>query len=199
MSFMDEKIARFISESEQAMSPRSICEGPVRIGKRYYEFEQQSFYEDQLSLYLPNDFQEMEQQIRSIKYPYEQRPEVIKTNEDGSINFTFKKINQPMQDDLVEKLITGMKTMLQKSNPSHVFYESGIEDINGKPIGYFEFKNMVIDGALFNIMYFLEFEGEILMGTFCCRYDDYPDWRDIAYQSIRTLNITVKEEEGELA
>lgn len=197
MAFADEEIARILNEAEQSMVPRSIIDGPVKIGKRYYEFKQQSFYEDKVSVYLPEDFEDMPQSARSIKYPYEQRPEIIKSDELGSINFTFKRIDHELEDELVEELTIGMKSMIQRANPSHVFYESGVVDASGKPIGFFEFKNIVIDGSLFTIMYFLEFEGQILMGTFCCRYEEYPEWREIAYQAIRTITVVKEEEEDQ--
>ncbi|GJM69834.1 hypothetical protein HMSSN036_20500 [Paenibacillus macerans] len=86
MSFMDEKITQLINEVEQSMIPRSITDGPVKIGNQYYEFTLQSFYEDKLSLYLPADFEEMPKEFRSIKYPYEQRPEIIRSDEAGAVN-----------------------------------------------------------------------------------------------------------------
>lgn len=196
MSFMDEKITQLINEVEQSMIPRSITDGPVKIGNQYYEFTLQSFYEDKLSLYLPADFEEMPKEFRSIKYPYEQRPEIIRSDEAGAVNFTLNRVEIDLKDEMVEELTADMKTMIQKSNPSHIFYNSGVETVGGKRLGYFEFKNMVIDGALFNIMYFLEFAGKILMGTFCCRYEDYPDWRDIAYQAVRSITVKAEDEGG---
>ncbi|WP_019535825.1 hypothetical protein [Paenibacillus ginsengihumi] len=190
MSFMDEKITRFIIEAEQAMTPRSISEGPVKIGKRYYDFQVHSFYENKLTVYLPVDFEEMPKEARAIKYPHEQRPEIIRSDAAGSINFTFKRIDHELEDEWVEELTAGMRTMIAKSNPSHVFYETGIKQArDGKPVGFFEFKSMVLDGSLFNMMFFLEMGGEVLMGTFCCPYTDYPDWRDIAYQVIENIAV----------
>lgn len=200
MSFMDEKITKFINEAETSMARRSILEGPVKIGSRYYEFQKESLYEDKLWVYLPSDFEEMPQQARVIKYPYEQRPEIIRSDETGGLNFTFKRIDHELEDEWVKDLTEGMKTLIQKSNPSHVFYEMGIKEATqGKPIGFFEFKSMVLDGSLFNIMFFLEMEGEVLMGTFCCPYADYQDWRDIAYQVIEHIAVVQiqNDQEGE--
>lgn len=197
MSFMDEKIARMINEAEQSLTPRAILSGPVRIGQRIFEFAQQSFFDDKLSMYLPKEFEDMPLKFSSIKYPYEQRPEIIRSDEAGSVDFTFKRIDHELEDALVEELTTGMKAMIQRVNPTHVFYESGIEEIGGKTVGFFEFKSTVIEGYLFNIMYFLEFEGQVLMGTFCCDYKAYSDWRDVAYQAIRTITVAKEEEEDE--
>ncbi|WP_334073512.1 MULTISPECIES: hypothetical protein [Paenibacillus] len=196
MSFMDEKIARMMNEAEQSLHPRSIVSGPVRIGQRYFEFTRQSFFDNKLFIYLPQEFGEMPLKYSSIKYPYEQRPEIIRSDEMGSVDFTFKRIDHELEDELVEELTNGMKAMIQRVNPTHIFYESGIEAIGGKTVGFFEFKSTVIEGYLFNIMYFLEFEGQVLMGTFCCDYKVYPDWRDVAYQAIRTITVA-KEEEDE--
>ncbi|RRJ64470.1 hypothetical protein EHV15_17230 [Paenibacillus oralis] len=143
MSFMDEKIARIINEAEQSMAPRSILAGPVKIGDRYYEFTPQTFFEDKLSVYFPRDFVDLPEHLRKVKYPYEQRPEIIKSDEPGSVDFSLKRIDHDLEDELVEELTTGMKAMIQRMNPTHVFYESGIEEVGDKPIGFFEFKSTV--------------------------------------------------------
>ncbi|OXM85379.1 hypothetical protein [Paenibacillus rigui] len=196
MEFADEKILAFLNEAEKQRQPSDIRTGPVRVGQRYYEFEQKVFFEDKLKIYIPRDFSDMPEEQRKLKYPYEQRPQIIQSDETGVINFTLTRIDQELDDESVEELTDGMKAMMKRANPSNVFYSDGTEYADGKPIGYFEFKGTALDGYVYYIMFFLEFEGETVMGTFCCLYADYADWRDTAFQVIRTISI-VKEEEGD--
>ncbi|WML33894.1 hypothetical protein [Clostridium sp. OS1-26] len=193
---VDEKILDFISEAEKREEKRNICNGPIKIGARYYEFEEKEFFDEKLKVYIPKDFEDMPLEIRKFKYPSESRPEIIKSNEEGSTAITLNIIDSPLDEESVEELKDGMKNIIRKSNPANVFYEDGILKVDSKNIGYFEFKSSAIDDFLYNLMFFLEFEEKTLMGTFSCLYKDYKDWRDVAYQVINTVRV-VKKEKGD--
>jgi len=193
---VDEKILDFLNEAEKRKTRKDIGSGLIKIGERYYEFEEKGFFEKKLKIYIPKDFEDMSLEARKFKYPSENRPEIIKCNEDGSITFTLNLIDNPLDEERVEELKDGMKILIKKSNPANVFYEDGVLKPNSKNIGFFEFKSYAIDDALYNLMFFLEFQERTLMGTFSCRYDDYKEWRDIAFQIINNIKV-IKENEGE--
>ena len=193
---VDEKILDFINEVEQRQAKKDICSSPIKIGNRYYEFEETEFFEERLNMYIPKDFQDMPLEARKFKYPSENRPEIIKCNEDGSIAITLNIIDSPLDEERVEELKDGMKMIIKKTNPANVFYEDGVIEVNSKNIGFFEFKSSAIDDFIYNLMFFLEFEEKTLMGTFSCLYKDYRDWRDVIFQVINTIKV-VKENKGD--
>ncbi|NFR85742.1 hypothetical protein FDE85_02870 [Clostridium botulinum] len=186
---VDEKILDFINSAEEKELRKDICNGPVKIGKRYYEFDESEFFEENVKIYIPKDFADMSLAARKLKYPSESRPEIIKCNEEGNICITLNVINSPLDEESVEKLKDGMKVIIRKTNPSNVFYEDGVLEVDSKNIGFFEFKSYAIDDSLYNIMFFLEFEGKTLMGTFSCIYNECKEWREIAFQVIKTIRI----------
>lgn len=192
----DEKILDFLNEVEKREAKKDICSGPVKIGNGYYEFEEKEFFDEKLKIYIPKDFEDMPIEARKLKYPSESRPEIIKSNEDGSISITLNIIDSPLDEERVGELKDGMKMIIKKTNPVNVFYEDGILEIDSKNVGFFEFKSSAIDDFLYNLMFFLEFEEKTLMGTFSCLYKDYEDWRDVAYQVINTVRV-VKDEKGD--
>lgn len=189
----DEKILDFLNEVEKREAKKDICSGPVKIGNRYYEFEEIEFFDKKLKIYIPKDFEDMPMEARQIKYPSGSRPEIIKSNEDGSIAITLNIIDSPLDEERVEELKDGMKMIIKKTNPANVFYEDGIVEVKCKNIGFFEFKSSAIDDFLYNLMFFLEFQEKTLMGTFSCLYKDYKDWRDVAFQVIKTIKV-IKED-----
>ena len=192
---VDEKILDFLNEVEKREAKKDICSGPVKIGDRYYEFEEKEFFDGKVKMYIPKDFEDMPQDARKLKYPSESRPEIIKSNEDGSIAVTFKIIDSPLDEEHVEELKNGMKVIVKKTNPANVFYEDGVLEVDSKNIGFFEFKGYAIDDSLYNIMFFLEFEGKTLMGTFSCKYKECKEWRDIAFLMIKTIKVVKEEQE----
>ena len=189
----DEKILDFINAREQAEKRRDICNGEVRISGIYYKFEKRDFFDEKLKIYIPNNFEDMSINDRKLKYPSENRPEIIKCNDDGSITFTLNIIESPLSEENVSELKDGMKMIIQRTNPANVFYEDGVIEVNEKNIGFFEFKSSVIDDFLYNVMFFLEFQKKTLMGTFSCRYKDYKEWRDVIFEILNKIEV-IKEE-----
>lgn len=192
---VDEKILDFINEAEKKEARKNICSGPVKIGNRYYEFEETEFFEEKLKIYIPKDFEDMPLKARKFKYPSESRPEIIKSNENGNIAITLKIIDNPLNEERVEELKNAMKVIIKKTNPANVFHEDGVLEVDCKNIGYFEFKSSAIDDFLYNLMFFIEFEGKTLMGTFSCKYNDCEEWRDIAFQMLNSIKVAKVEEE----
>lgn len=200
MKFKDEEILAMMQELEKQTEPRNIEEGTIRIGNEEYKFEERAFFDEALWVLVPDSFQPMPLSMQKLKYPYEQRPEIVLTNPTGTVNLTFNRVDQQLQNEWVEKLTSGMKNMLRKMSPSNVFYEQQLEDVRGKKIGYFDFKSPGMDEALYQLMFYLELSGETLMGSFNCSYRQHKEWRDVAVQivrSIRTPDSEAVEDEAE--
>lgn len=196
MKYEDEKILALINEAEKLNKPRNILAGPVRIGDQDYEFAERFFFSDMLKLHIPKTFEPMSITMQKIKYPYEQRPEIVLTNQPGSVNITLNRVDQELQDEWVERLTSGMKAMLKKMSPANVFYDEQVESVNGKRIGYFDFKSPALDEPAYHMMFYFELSGETVMGSFNCPYKQYAEWCDIVLQIIRSIH-TITPEEGE--
>ena len=194
--WVDEKILDFINAVEAREARKNIRNAPIKIGQRYYEFEERDFFDEKLKIYIPKDFEDMSLEARKLKYTSESMPNIIKCNEKGNICITLKVIDNPLDEKSVERLKDEMKESLKNSNPTNVFYEDGVLEVDSKNIGFFEFKSYTIDEPLCNLMFFLEFEGKILMGTFSCLHAEYKEWRDIAFEVIKTIRV-IKEDKGD--
>ncbi|AOR23484.1 hypothetical protein [Clostridium taeniosporum] len=187
---VDEKILDFINEAEEKELRKDITNGLVKINNKFYEFEETEFFDGALKIYIPNTFEDMSEESRKFKYPSENRPEIIKCNEDGSIAITLKIIDSPLDDDHIEEIKGIMKLITQRLNPANIYFDEGIIEVDKKNIGYFDYKSSAIDDFLYNVMFFLEFQGKTLMGTFSCGYSEYKQWKDdIVFQILKTIKI----------
>ncbi|GFN32142.1 hypothetical protein [Paenibacillus xylaniclasticus] len=195
-SFMDEQIVSMLNEAEKAADRKDITQGPVKIGSRYYAFKETAFWDGRVTLLIPEDFDDMPPHLSKIKYPHEQRPQIIKTDETGCINVTLSRIDQELEEEWVQELAEGMKAILRKANPASVFYTEGVEEVEGKQIAYFDFKSPAIDDPIYNVMFYFMLEGTTVMGTFCCLYKDYAAWRPIVLQMIQSIRV-LEQPEGE--
>ncbi|AVK48362.1 hypothetical protein AXY43_10135 [Clostridium sp. MF28] len=190
---VDEKILEYINAAEKKEAQKDISNGAIKIGQRYYEFEETEFFEGKLKMYIPKDFQDMPLEARKFKYPSENRPEVIKCNEDGSIAVTFKLIESILTEEYVEQLRDMMKAINKRLNPANIYFDEEILEVDGKNIGYFDFKSSAIDDFLYNYMFFLSLEGKTVIGTFSCIFRDYAEWKDIIMQMVNTIRIKKEE------
>lgn len=185
----DEKILDFINEMEAKEARKDIKNGPVKIGDRYYEFEERDFFDGKLKMYIPSDFEDMPLEVRKFKYPSENRPEVIKCNEDGSIAITLKFIDSPLEEERVGKLKDIMKLINKRLNPANIYFDEGVLEVDKKNIGYFDFKSSAIDDFLYNFAFFLEFKEKTVMGTFSCGYSERELWKDVVMEMVNTIKI----------
>ena len=191
---MDEKILDYINAAEDKELRKDIYAGPVKINNDFYEFEEAEFFGGELKLYIPNTFIDMPEEARRFKYPSESRPEIIKCNNTGAIAITLKLVDSPLNEEYVAELKDMMKAITKRLNPSNIFFDEGILEVDEKKIGYFDYKSSAIDDFLYNYVFLFEIEGKTLMGTFSCSYSEHKQWQDdIVFQMLKTIKINSKE------
>lgn len=185
MEYDDEQIIA-VKKQMKALQTANIKEQGIYIGEEYFKFQSVHIF-DNVSIYLPESFIEMPDKIRKMKYPSDNRPDVIKTNLNTNINFAFNWLENLNCINQGEELSGQIKDVLIKTNPSFVFYE----DRNGKTysgniIKMFDFKSYGIDEQMYNMMCTISFHGGILHGIFNCLDRDSEDWKEVAWQVFQT-------------
>lgn len=192
--YMDEKIRYIINQEQEeqaTLKKQNIHEG-VTINDRKYEFIEKGFFEGSLTIQVPTSFVAMPAELIKLKYPSSDRPQIIETDTNGAIDLSFSLIPNKIDDDQIPEVKAGMKGIFQKLNPSFLFFEEGIEIVAGKNIGFFEFKSPTLTEPLFNIMFFVEMEGNVIMGCFNCPHEEYLLWQPIVRQMIHSVRIGKK-------
>lgn len=190
---IDEEILGYINQEENLNTRKDIYNGPIKIRDIFYEFEETEFFDEKLRMYIPKNFEEMSIEARKFKYPSENRPDIIKSNEDGDIAITLKFVDDPLEEENIAGLIATLKLINKRLNPAFIFYDEGILEVEDKKIGFYDFKSFAIDDSLYNLVFLFEFEGKTMLGSFSCSFNDSDEWKDVAFEIIKT--IKVKEEE----
>lgn len=201
--FFDEKIIDMMNKSEQKetnseSSPseeekRNIYNGIKIYGKWIY-FERCPLANETITMMLPKNFVQMDPDVAKKKYPSEQRPETILTDETGTINLMFQYMEGEADDSTIESLTNQIFGMMKRVNPGIKEREIGSVDVSGKKIAYVEFSNPVMDGKLYNLMFFLAVKERPLMGSFNCRTKEMKYWRTVAFEMLQSIEIIESEE-----
>ena len=92
------------------------------IEGRLETFSKEQYFDDLLSIYIPESFIDMPDEIKEIKYPTNFRPEIIKTNLAGDVNLSISLI-KVSEDTEVKTLVTDFKNLLSKAHNGIKFLE----------------------------------------------------------------------------
>lgn len=191
MDYMDEEIIK-MRRSENEKEFKDITEG-VYIKDVFTEFERVEIFEKMLNILLPKSFVTMPEAMVKVKYPSEQRPKVIKTSLDTSVNFGFSLLNIPVKEENLEEVVKHFKTTLKNMNPAMSFYDEEVIELENRKLRYFTFKSFGMDAPMFNIMFISPYGGGMLHGIFNCLFSERNQWEDYALQmlgSIEDVNVT---------
>jgi len=193
--YMDEQIRYIINQAEEeAPKDQNIYQGVI-INDRPYEFQEKGFFDENLKIHIPTSFVDMPAELVKLKYPSSDRPQIILTDTNGASDISFSLIPNNIKDAQIVEVKAGMKAIFQKLNPSYLFFEEGIEEVDGKTIGFFEFKSPTLTEPLFNVMFFVEIDGDIIMGCFNCPYEEYLLWQPLVGQMLKSMQFGKKVEQ----
>jgi hypothetical protein len=196
MEYMDEKMLEIRNQKRQAEKDQEGLEGKVNIGGRLYEFEDAVFFDGKMAMKLPREFTDMPKDLAKLKYPAEQRPQIIKSNQDGSINITVSIYPQKLKQEEILECISGIKAVIERMNPANIFFDLKVEENEALTVGYFDFKSNAIDSDLYNIMFVTPIAGNAMLGTFNCRLSEREDWKEVVLQMIMSIKDLTKPNRG---
>lgn len=193
MTDVDLKIAGAINQY------KTECHGDMENGifikEELIKFRKTELFDGQVAVMLPEHYVDMPMQMQEIKYPSVHRPQIIKTNEAGNINFAFSLLDSPLEKEAVRETTRQMKKLIRKVQPSNVFHDEGIVEKENTAIGWFDYKSPAIDEPLFNLMYCASINGKTLQGIFNAPYAEWKIWKEIMIDVAGTIEC-IKRAEG---
>lgn len=189
MDFLDEEILEYRKNIKK--SKFSTLQTGMYINDEVVHFAAVKILEEKVEVMLPDAFVDMPANLAKLKYMSEQRPQVIKTSLDTTVNFTFSIYEIDLTERDIDAVIHQFKNLIQKVNPAYVFDEIIIKE--EKSIGWFGFKSYGIDEQIYNIMYVKPIDGKLLYGVFNCMYRDMEEWKDAALQVIDSIRDCTEE------
>jgi hypothetical protein len=139
-----------------------------------------------IEIKLPTSFKLMDAGMLATKYPSNNHPTEAYTNEEASVNITFKKTDQllteqdvftqgkKLEQDLVSKgRIELIKTEQIKANSNNIHV--------------FSFYSNAIDTKVYNVLFIFSSKGKMVMGSFNCTSALQSQWQVTAYEIIRSI------------
>ncbi len=181
-------------ENDQIKPEDRTIDTGIKIQGKWIYFERRSLANEKITMMVPKDFAPMSLEVAKVKYPSEQRPETILMDETGAINIMFNYMEGNVDNSNIESFRNQIFGMMKRVNQGIKQQEIGAVNVAGKQIAYVEFSNPVMDGKLYNLMFYIEMEGQPLMGSFNCRTKEMKYWKPIAFEMMKSIEIVEREE-----
>ena len=166
------------------------------IEGRLETFSKEQYFDNLLSIYIPESFIDMPDEIKEIKYPTNFRPEIIKTNLAGDVNLSISllKVGEDME---IKTLVTDFRNLLAKAHNGIKFLEYDELEIDGCVKMYcFDFIIPGIDERIYHKTGLGKIGRETVQVMFNCREPLAWTWKKAVNDILQNI-IPVRKQTNE--
>ncbi len=185
MRYEDERIAALRIKEKKKRYDNT--EKGIYIGDQLYKFSETLLFEETLRILLPDGFSKMPVEKVRSKYPSEFRPQVIISNESGTVNFTFSRFEQSALWEQLPDILANLQTAILNLNPSVLFFHQTQMTVKEKSIPWMDFKSYAMDGALYNYLFLYLSTEKPVLGMFNCIFPEMAGWQYIFTKCLETI------------
>ncbi|MCP1308918.1 hypothetical protein [Paenibacillus tyrfis] len=207
MEHMDEQWLQLIGKQEQeerqkalksALAAenvsRAIQAGELVLGDETITFSRTEVIPGQVFMFVPDSFEPMPEDYAKIKYPADRRPKLIYTDPTLEINLTVNPTANRMVNDEMDTFVKDLSFMIRRMQPNAKWIGEGVREVGGRKMGFYEFSVPVLDGVMYNGIFFIELDGKGVFFGLNCMEKYTEQWRPIAHGIMDALQINPKRE-----
>ncbi|MBD5465866.1 MAG: hypothetical protein HDR22_08630 [Lachnospiraceae bacterium] len=203
--FMDEEILkekkRIQKEQQEILEKEikgdkqeeSIFDGSVTIMDRPVAYERVEIPELKISVLMPSDFFLVSDEVKQYIYPAGNRPSHVYGGENIFYQLSFSLTAHQVPDEGMVKFVPMAKKLMEAMGPKTKVMNSNVIEhmVEEKKyhIGIVEFISTAIDMSIYNVMFYVSIDNQLLMGnlTFPLKYKN--SYVKIAKETIDSLMI----------
>ncbi len=145
--------------------------------------------DNKVELKIPADFGIMNDEMMKLKYPSERRPTLVYSNTSGGINVAVNLTKSKANQDLITTYMDSFVRTFKNIYPTAEWKDSGVTVINGRKVGYQELITPALDTKIYNLMFFTDLDGQLLLCTFNCVEKNIKEWEPYAKEIMQSLTI----------
>ena len=153
------------------------------------ELETKNLLNGKINLKIPKSFEIMGEEMLKTKYPSANRPTLVYTNESGEINVALNLTESKAAQNIISAYKDKFVETFKKSYPSAAWKDKNVKEINGRKVGYLELITPAIDTEIYNLMFFTDVDGKLLICSFNCTKKNIPEWTSVATEIMNSLKV----------
>ncbi|MGP4081166.1 hypothetical protein ACTWQL_14755 [Pseudalkalibacillus sp. R45] len=187
----EEKVKGNVQDAKNSESEMEGETEPVtfKVEGKEIILKMSTILSDQVEILLPESFDVMDEEQAKLKYPGERRPTLIYTNENATVNIAFNHTENKASNEQMEDVLKGMVDTFKNMYPSAEWLNKEVYEIHGKNVASMELITPAMDTEIYNLMFMMELDGKLLLGTVNSTKEQMEDWQPIAKEMMKSINI----------
>lgn len=148
-----------------------------------------SLIDEKIEILIPASFDIMSEEMIALKYPLENRPTIVYSDDNGAINVALNHTKTTASQELIVAYQQSLIQSFNNTYPTAEWKDNGITEINGRKVGYLELITPAIDTEVYNLLFFTDLEEKLLVCTFNCTKDNLDDWETAGKKIMNSIKI----------
>jgi len=181
----DEYFIYLLREAQEQARNRDIQKGSVWTGGEELLFAEREVLKKKLWIWLPEDFKILGRELAKLKYPDENRPDIIYTNPQTTVNIAFSR--QALAAGFEKEACSFVCQQIQKLHPGSSILDRKTVRAGEMELECLVFVTLAEDAMIYNQMFFLPLEGRLLIGNCNCRAQEQDEWEELFAQMIASI------------
>ena len=203
MSYTDEEIlkakkARQYEDKKQQEQQtlddeknESIFDGMVHIFGRETSFSRRIIEPDLISLYMPDEFELMDEDIKKLIFPLATPPKYVFASGETEFQITINPTENIVPDSGIPKFMNITKSLMEKMGPKSRILACAAVQNEDKNIGIMEVVTRAADMNVYNVMFYISINQKLLIGTILCPAKHHERIVPIAKEIIDSIKVEV--------
>lgn len=187
---------RSSAENMEQEAEESIYDEVVHVIGKETHFERRQIPELGISIFMPETFFMLTDDIRSIIYPAGNAPSHVFAGEDIPFQLAVSMTEHIVPEERMKDFMKQTARVLEAVGPKVKITETSVEEKEHFRIGIMEFASRAADMAVYNIQFCVSRENGLLMGTVNFPGKYKKRMVPLAKQMIQSLELTKEETDG---
>lgn len=152
-------------EEMEREKQESILSGMIHILGKEVKFGERTFEDLGISMWMPETFEELEEEMKKVLYPFGNPPTHIFADFDIPFQITCQKTGHVVPEESMPRLIDMASKVLENYGPNARMLAKGTVKIREHLYGIMESVTKSLDGKVHNVMCYMSINSQVLLVT----------------------------------
>lgn len=201
MDYHDERIVEMQLQKKQVLTNELDLQALIdafhnntfRMNQKELSLQAIKLFDDGLKAYVPEQYTQSTLKELRIKYPSEQRPQIVYRDKRDTINIGFQIVEESVPDEHIVDMRDVMRDAYKQVNPVSDILDQGLIEVDGRPLGYYSFNSFALGGQMYNMVYVTRLNGYLLIGVMNSGKKDMRMCMELFHGIMNTLKFNDEE------
>lgn len=184
-------------ETIEREKEESIYQGSIHLFGKEVSFERREIEEYGLSLLMPTEFEELDEETKDVLYPYGKAPKYAFASGELSFQITLNLTENIVPDNGLPKFIAMAEKVMERIGPQARILSKVVIKKEERNMGLMEIATNGIDMGVYNTQFYFSLkENRLFIGAITCPAKHHDRMVPVVKEIIDSIVIKEEQEDG---